>query len=187
MLQPTAEAPGYCLCRNVGHSQITYIAVYFAAVGNLGAGVTFRPYFQRINAECKSHMACALSLVATCLLLLQAGSAIPDKAPPGVLQGHLYVFSTQPVEPTDGNPPILTAEIYAEYPLVVLSADRKKEIARIIADANGNYRLALPPGNYILDIQDRIRKHIRATPQRFNVTSNQTVRIDMQMDTGTRC
>ena len=87
----------------------------------------------------------------------------------------------------DGNPPVLSADIYAEYPLVVLSTDRKKEIGRIIADANGNYRLALPPGNYILDIQDRIRKHIRATPQRFTVTSNQTVRIDMQMDNGTRC
>ena len=87
----------------------------------------------------------------------------------------------------DGNPAKVAPEPYSDYPLVVLSEDRKKEIAHVIADANGNYRLALPPGRYVLDVQDRVRKHIRAKPQRFTVTSNQTVRVDMQMDAGPRC
>jgi len=130
-------------------------------------------------------MAGSLTLVAACLLFLQADSAVSNKAAPlGFLQGHLFIATTRPVEPMDGNPP---AERYGEYPLVVLSEDGKKEIARVMADAKGNYRLALPPGNYILDIQDRARKHIRAKPQRFTVTSNQTVLVDVHMDTGTRC
>ena len=135
-----------------------------------------------------SSMAGSLSFVAVCLLLFQAGSAVSDKdVPPGVLQGHLSIVSMRPTEPMDGNPPTVGAESYADYPLIVISEDGKKEIAHIIANANGNYRLTLPPGNYILDVQDRVRKHVRAKPQRFTVTSNQTVRVDMQMDTGPRC
>lgn len=79
-------------------------------------------------------------------------------------------------------------QTYAEYPLIIFSKDGKKEkeIARVTADGNGNYRVALPPGAYILDVQDRGRKHIRAKPQRFTVVSNQTVRVDMDVDTGIR-
>ena len=82
--------------------------------------------------------------------------------------------------------PTVTAQTYAEYPLVILSQDRKKEIARVTADAKGHYHLALPPGEYILDVQDRLRKHVRAKPQPFTVVSNQTVRVNMDMDTGIR-
>jgi len=56
-----------------------------------------------------------------------------------------------------------------------------------LVGGNGNYRIALPPGDYILDVQGRLPKgHVRAKPQRFTVVSNQTVRIDMDIDTGIR-
>jgi hypothetical protein len=79
-----------------------------------------------------------------------------------------------------------TAENYAEHPLIVLSRDRNEEIARVTADQNGNYRVALAPGDYVLDVQDRRRRHVRASPQPFRVASNQTVRVDMNIDTGVR-
>jgi hypothetical protein len=79
-----------------------------------------------------------------------------------------------------------TAENYAEHPLIVLSRNRKKEIARVTADETGNYRVALPPGDYVLDVQDRRRRHVRAAPQPFTVASNQTVHVDMNIDTGVR-
>jgi hypothetical protein len=67
-----------------------------------------------------------------------------------------------------------------------LSSDGKKEIARVTADENGDYRVALPSGNYVLDVQGRARGHVRAKPQPFTVASNQTVRVDMDIDTGVR-
>ena len=70
--------------------------------------------------------------------------------------------------------------------MVVLSEERKQEIARFSADAKGDYRIALPPGAYVLDIQDRERKHVRAIPRRFTVVSNQTIHLNMEMDTGVR-
>jgi hypothetical protein len=64
--------------------------------------------------------------------------------------------------------------------------DGRKEIARLIADADGNYRVALPPGDYNLDVQGRGKGHARAKPQRLTVVSKQIARFYVDMDTGIR-
>jgi len=56
----------------------------------------------------------------------------------------------------------------------------------VTADEHGNYRIALLPGDYVLDVQNRRRRHARVTPQPFTVVANQTVRVDMAVDTGVR-
>jgi len=132
-------------------------------------------------------MACFLKyLIFACIFLLLAGSASINAAPASLWKGHLKIASPKEVELADGNTPTPSAEPYAEYPLIILSQDRKKEIARVTADEKGNYHVALPPGNYVLDVQGRAPGHVRAKPQRFTVVSNQTVRVDMDIDTGVR-
>ena len=84
------------------------------------------------------------------------------------------------------NKPVVEAEKYAEYPLIIRSQHRGEEIARVIADEHGNYRVGLPAGNYLLDVQGRARGHLRAKPQRLKVVSNETVHVDMDIDTGVR-
>jgi len=37
-----------------------------------------------------------------------------------------------------------------------------------------------------MDVQNRKRRHVRATPQPFTIVANQTVRVDMVIDTGVR-
>ena len=126
-------------------------------------------------------------LIAGCSFLILIGYARSnDAVPRGFIEGHLKIVSLKEVERVDGNSRKVTAESYAEYPLIILSQGGKKEIARITADSTGNYRVALPPGDYILDVQGRALKHIRAKPQLFTVVSNQTVHVDMDMDTGIR-
>jgi hypothetical protein len=122
-------------------------------------------------------------LVPACVSLLLAGMASIDAEPSGFVEGHLTIVSPKPVQAADENVTADTAENYADYPLVILSQDGQKEIARVIADRDGNYRVALPPGDYVLDVQGRVRRHVRAKPQPFTVVSNQTVRIDMHIDT----
>jgi hypothetical protein len=103
------------------------------------------------------------------------------------MEGHLKIVSPRAVEPSDNMPrPAVAPETYAEYPLIILSQDGKKEIAHVTADENGKYRVALPPGAYILDVQDRVAKRVRAKPQPFTVISNQTVHVDMNIFTGFR-
>src|SRR5215831_7642967 len=123
------------------------------------------------------------SLIAVCIFSVVAGMATEA---PGFLEGHLKIISPKEVEPADGNAPAMTAENYAQCPLIILNQGGKREIARVTADGNGNYRTALPPGDYVLDVQGRARGHVRAKPQRFTVVSNQTVRVDMDIDTGVR-
>ena len=127
-------------------------------------------------------------LIAGCTLLVLVGTESINAAPQGFLEGHLKIISPREVEPSDEMPrQTVTAETYAQYPLIILSAGAQKEIARVTADENGNYRVALSPGDYILDVQGRKPKgHLLAKPQPFTVASNQTVRVDMNIDTGIR-
>ena len=85
-------------------------------------------------------------LVSACVFLVLAGSALIDAAPPGFVEGHLKIVSSKEVELADETPSKITAENYADYPLIILSRDGEKEIARVTADENGKYRVALPPG-----------------------------------------
>ena len=120
-------------------------------------------------------------------VFLLACSASLNAAEQGFLEGHLKIVFGMAVGSSDDMPRAEAApESYAEYPLVVLRQDEKKEIARVTADENGNYRVGLPPGNYVLDVQDRVRKRVRAKPQPFTVTSDQTVRVDMNVVVGLR-
>jgi hypothetical protein len=126
-------------------------------------------------------------LIWGCLFLLPICCLASDNAVLGFLEGHLRVLAFKDVELAEGNPPKFSGGNYAEYPLIILSQDGKKEIARVTADGNGNYRLALPPGNYILDVQGRRPKgHVRAKPQPFTIASNQIARVDMDIDAGVR-
>ena len=125
------------------------------------------------------------SVTAACIFLMLAGAASTKAAPQGLMEGHLKVVVIRAVEP-DNIPP---SETYAEYPLIILSQDGKREIARLTADKSGKYRVALPPGAYILALQERPAEEraaepVHATPQPFTVVSNQTIRVDMRIFIG---
>ena len=103
----------------------------------------------------------------------------------GFLEGHLKIIFGMAAQPSDDMPrPEIAPESYAEYPLVVLSKENNKEVARVTADGQGNFRVPLPPGNYLLDVQDRVRKRVRTRPQPFIVVSNQIARVDMNIVIG---
>jgi hypothetical protein len=127
------------------------------------------------------------SVAAAGILLMLAGTASINAAPQGFMEGHLKVVVVRAVEP--GDMPHASPETYAGYPLIILSQDGKREIARLTADKSGNYRVALPPGPYILAVQQRpteesAGERIHANPQPFTVVPNQTVRVDITVFIG---
>jgi hypothetical protein len=126
-------------------------------------------------------------LAAPCIFLMLAGTASVKAAPQGFMEGHLKIVMIRAVEPDDMPQP--APETYAEYPLVILSQDGKREIVRVTADKSGNYRVALPPGAYMLALQERsgeerVAERIHANSQPFTIVSNQTVRVDMSIFIG---
>jgi len=126
------------------------------------------------------------NLVHVFLSLLIASAPLLEAAILGFLEGHLKIISPKEVELADETPSKMTIDNYVDYPLVVLSRDQKTEVAHITPDKNGNYRIGLPPGDYVLDVQNRRRRHVRSKPQPFTVVANQTVQLDMVIDTGVR-
>lgn len=107
-----------------------------------------------------------------------------NAAKPGFLEGHLKIISLKEVELAGGKPAKFTAENYAQYPLIILSKDGQKEVARVTPDREGNYRISLPPGDYVLDVEGRVPKRLRVRAQPFTIVSNETVHIDMTIVTG---
>jgi hypothetical protein len=114
------------------------------------------------------------------------GARSSDSAEPGFLEGHLTIVSLKGVERDDATPSKAPAVDYASHPLLILSTDGKTQIREVVADKAGNYRVSLPPGDYLLDAKGRAPKRVRAKPKVFTVVSNQTVRVDFNLDTGIR-
>src|SRR2546430_5367741 len=71
--------------------------------------------------------------VTLCISSVLAGTTSINAAAPGFVEGHLKIISPREVELANGTPASITAESYAEYPLIILSRDEKKEIARVTA------------------------------------------------------
>jgi len=137
-----------------------------------------------------------LPLLAGCIAAMLIGiTAFADDTSRGVLEGHLKIISSKEVElaaPENSSAPTSKIDVqsYGEYPLIVLGKNNGKEVTRVTADTNGNYRVALPPGDYVLDVRrganGRPLGHLRAEPHPFTILPNQTVRVDMDIDTGIR-
>src|SRR6267378_4767283 len=130
-------------------------------------------------------------LILFCLCSAFTAPGLINAAPQGFLEGQLKITSARPVELDDENPSrpvdgklVAAGADYANYPLVVLSKGERKQVARITADAQGHYRAALPPGNYILDAEGRVRRRLHVRAQPFTIVPNETVHVDITIDTG---
>jgi hypothetical protein len=125
-------------------------------------------------------------LIRICVSALLVTATLIEAATPGFLEGHLKIVFPREVELADQTPSEPTAVNYSNYPLIVLRRAGKQEVALVTVDGNGNYRMPLPPGDYVLDVQNRRRRHVRVKPQTFTILSNQTAHVDMNIDTGIR-
>lgn len=124
--------------------------------------------------------------LAVCLALLAITAGVADgSAPTGWVEGRLSLTFLKGVDTGNEMPqPTVAPGMYAEYPLIVLTADRREQVARVTADDSGYYRAALPSGNYILDVENRLRKRLYVKAQPFTVATNETVHIDITVMIG---
>src|SRR5437016_12877178 len=114
-------------------------------------------------------------LIAASICSVVAGTAPANAAPQGSVEGQLKIVSQRPAELADENRTTetraapVTAKNYADYPLIILTQGEREQIARITADAEGNYRAALPPGEDGIGVEGGRQERLDVAAQRVTV------------------
>jgi len=102
------------------------------------------------------------------------------------LEGHVTIGPLVPVV-REGEPePTAAPEVYASRQIVIYAQDGRTEIARVQIDANGNYRVTLPVGTYVVDINHVGIDWGIDLPKTVEIVSQQVTRLDVEIDTGIR-
>jgi hypothetical protein len=82
--------------------------------------------------------------------------------------------------------PTPAPEVYAERKIVIYAEDGQPEVARVDIDDSGHYRVTLPVGVYVVDINHLGIDLAKGLPQQVEIKSQQTTRLDVDIDTGIR-
>jgi hypothetical protein len=109
-----------------------------------------------------------------------------QKVETGVLEGHVTVGPLSPVVEAGVPEPTPAPEVYAERKIVIYAEDGQPEVARVDIDDSGHYRVTLPVGVYVVDINHLGIDLAKGLPQQVEIKSQQTTRLDVDIDTGIR-
>lgn len=108
---------------------------------------------------------------------------------PGFLEGKITIGPLCPVERVPPEPACQpTKETYENWPVAVWTADKKTRVAQIEPDLNGAYRIELPAGNYIVDLDGQQPSRVGGSdlPASIKIDSGETTALDIDIDTGIR-
>ena len=114
----------------------------------------------------------------------QAGAgAQPPSAGTGTLAGRVIRWPTSPVQ-GPGLPP---AAAPAPGVKLVIYGPGRQEIATVLTDAAGHFRLNLPPGSYLIEMApEKGRGFSKDLPATVIITQGQETRLNVRIDTGIR-
>jgi hypothetical protein len=119
-------------------------------------------------------------------LMLMVTSCAPVVEETGVLEGHVTIGPLVPVV-REGEPePSPGPEVYASRQIVIYASDGRTEVARVQIDGQGNYRVTLAVGTYVVDINHAGIDTAKDLPKTVEIVAGQTTRLDVEIDTGIR-
>lgn len=102
----------------------------------------------------------------------------------GVLKGTVK-FIGKPCAPGSKNNVPPCNGLYPNYEIIVYATDGKTIVSRVTSDENGNYKIEVDPGNYIIYTARSISKDDRRE-NKFTIIKDQTTNLDLIIDTGIR-
>jgi hypothetical protein len=133
-----------------------------------------------------------LTLICLALLVgllgLAGGSRADEGAQPpaagmGTLTGLVTRGPTSPVQ-GPGLPPATTPATGVK---LVIYGPGRQEIATVLTDQTGHYRLNLPPGSYLIEMApEKGRGFTKDLPATVTITRGQETRLNIRIDTGIR-
>jgi hypothetical protein len=124
-----------------------------------------------------------LPLVALALLVACCTPVPPET---GILEGHMTIGPLVPVVREGEAEPTPAPEVYASRQIVIYGKGGRSEITRVQIDAKGNYRVELPPGTYVVDINRLGIDRGIDLPTTVDIASGRTTVLDVEIDTGIR-
>lgn len=116
------------------------------------------------------------------LLVLISGCAPAQK---GVLEGRISIGPLCPVESIPPRPECQpTMETFNARPIDVL--DNGRVVMKLNPDSNGNYRIELPEGNYMISLENhRVVGH-SSLPVQVTIKHSEMTELNIDIDTGIR-
>jgi hypothetical protein len=104
----------------------------------------------------------------------------------GILEGKVTIGPLCPVERIPPDPSCQpTDKTYKAWLIAVYSLDKKTKIAQIKPDISGNYKLELPVGNYIVDLEKQYIFN-RSLPTNIAIKKGEIAQLNIDIDTGIR-
>jgi hypothetical protein len=107
------------------------------------------------------------------------------KAIVGYLTGHVTIGPFQPVQragPTATPAP----EVFAARSINVFREDGTTPIVNVRIEPDGTYRVALPPGAYVVTLAKSGLDRARGLPKTITIEGSKTVTLNVDIDTGIR-
>jgi hypothetical protein len=138
---------------------------------------------QRLYAGWSACFCIAFAALAAILLLSACTSVAPES---GILEGHVSIGPLTPVQQEGVPTPTPWPGLYSGRSIVIFDLHAEKEIARAAIDAQGNYRITLPIGLYIVDINHVGIDMGVDLPALVVIDPHQTTKLDIEIDTGIR-
>lgn len=121
------------------------------------------------------------------LLVLAACSARTRPIPAlGTLAGKVSVGPLTPVERVDATPAPVPPEVYTTRAINVLSPDGKTLVKSVSFQADGTYRVELPPGEYLVELKRNGIDRAAELPAQITIHSGEILILDLNIDTGMR-
>ncbi len=134
----------------------------------------------------KGRNACITCLVVLIFAASILGACASSSPETGTLEGHVTIGPLVPVVREGEAEPTPAPEVYAAREVVVFEEDGRTEFARVKIDATGNYRVELPAGTYVVDINHLGIDTAAGLPQEIEITGQAVTRLDIDIDTGIR-
>ena len=104
----------------------------------------------------------------------------------GSIAGRVSVGPLAPVALAGAAEPAAAPEVYADRQIVIFAADGQTEVARLALDGHGNYHGDLPVGTYVVDINHLGLDFAKGLPREIEIVENETLWLDIAIDTGIR-
>jgi hypothetical protein len=128
-----------------------------------------------------------LFVLATGLLAVSCQPGGPESV---LLQGAVTIGPLSPVE-RPGEDTYVPPEVFKDRKLIIYDASGKKLVREVYFTqighgATGYYTAQIAPGTYTIDIYHNGMDRADNLPQKITVSADETVTIDVNIDTGIR-